>query len=127
MLLQLALIALGGYAAVQADWPTVLGVAFSLGFVTDSQGITFAHELNQSKSKLDLFCAWELMSSVCYAHFLVEHYRGHHQRAATQDDPASARFGESLYRFLPSSLWGSSAPGIPVAPKITLPDGAFWL
>ena len=127
MLLQLALIALGGYAAVQADWPTVLGVAFSLGFVTDSQGITFAHELNHSKSKLDRFCAWVLMSSVCYAHFLVEHYRGHHQRAATQDDPASARFGESLYRFLPSSLWGSSAPGIPVAPKITLPDGAFWL
>ena len=127
MLLQLALIALGGYAAVQADWPTVLGVAFSVGFITGSQGITFAHELGHSKSKLDRFCAWVLMSSVCYGHFMVEHYRGHHPRAATQDDPASARFGESLYRFLPSSLWGSSAPGIPVAPKITLPDGAFWL
>lgn len=111
VLLQLTLIALGGYAAVQADWPTVLGVAFSVGFVTGSQGITFAHELGHSKSKLDRFCAWVLMSSVCYGHFMVEHYRGHHPRAATQDDPASARFGESLYRFLPRSLWGSMVSG----------------
>ena len=90
VLLQLALIALGAYAAVQADWPTVLGVAFSVGFVTGSQGITFAHELGHRKSKLDRFCAWVLMSSVCYGHFMVEHYRGHHPRAATADDPASA-------------------------------------
>ncbi len=47
------------------------------------------------------------MSSVSYAHFMVEHYRGHHPRAATFDDPASARFGEGFWRFLPRTLRGS--------------------
>jgi alkane 1-monooxygenase len=48
-----------------------------------------------------------LMTSVCYGHFMVEHYRGHHPRAATLDDPASARYGETLYRFLPRTVAGS--------------------
>jgi type II secretory pathway component PulM len=47
------------------------------------------------------------MCSVLYAHFMVEHYRGHHPRAATRADPASARRGESLWRFLPRTLHGS--------------------
>ena len=109
--LQWALIAFGAYAASQADWLVVVGMAFSVGFISGSQGITFAHELGHSKSKLDRVCAWMLMTSVCYGHFMVEHYRGHHPRAATFEDPASARYGESLYRFLPRSLWGSLVSG----------------
>ena len=109
--LQLLLIAVGAYAVMQADWLVVLGVAFSVGFITGSQGITFAHELGHSKSKLDRLCAWVLMTSVCYGHFMVEHYRGHHPRAATHDDPASSRRGESLYQFLPRTLWGSLQSG----------------
>ena len=109
--LQLVLIAVGAYAAAQADWLTVLGIAFSVGFITGSQGITFAHELGHSKFKSDRFCGWILMTSVCYGHFMVEHYRGHHPRAATHDDPATSRRGESLYRFLPRTLWGSLVSG----------------
>jgi alkane 1-monooxygenase len=41
----------------------------------------------------------------------VEHYRGHHPRAATYEDAASARFGETLYSFLPRTLWGSFISG----------------
>ncbi len=111
VLLQLALIALGAYAAVQGEWITTLGLAFAVGYVTGSQGITFAHELGHSKLKIDRFCGWVLMTTVCYGHFMVEHYRGHHPRAATHDDPASARYGESLYRFLPRTLWGCLASG----------------
>ena len=111
VLLQLVLIAVGAYAAIPADWLTVLGVAFSVGFITGSQGITFAHELGHSKSKLDRFCAWVLMTSVCYGHFMVEHYRGHHPRAATHGDAATSRFGESLYQFLPRTLLGSLQSG----------------
>ena len=111
VVLQLALIELGAYAAVQGDWWTVLGLAFSVGYVSGAQGITFAHELGHSKSKIDRFCGWVLMTSVCYGHFMVEHYRGHHPRAATYDDAASARYGETLYRFLPRTLWGSLASG----------------
>ena len=111
VLLQLALIGAGAYAAMQADWVTVLGMAFSVGFITGSQGITFAHELGHSKSKIDRLCGWVLMTSVCYGHFMAEHYRGHHPRAATHNDAATSRFGESLYRFLPRTLWGSLKSG----------------
>jgi alkane 1-monooxygenase len=111
VVLQMALIALGAYAALHAEWLVVLGIGFSVGYITGSQGITFAHELGHSKSKIDRFGGWLLMTSVCYGHFMVEHYRGHHPRAATYDDPASARFGESFYRFLPRTLWGSLASG----------------
>jgi alkane 1-monooxygenase len=48
-----------------------------------------------------------LMASVGYPQFMVEHYRGHHVRAATWNDPATARFGESLWRFLPRALRGN--------------------
>jgi alkane 1-monooxygenase len=111
VLLQLGLIGSAAYAAVHSSWLTVLGLTFAVGYVTGAQGITFAHELGHSKLKFDRFCAWVLMTSVCYGHFMVEHYRGHHPRAATYDDPASARYGESLYRFLPRSLWGSLLSG----------------
>ncbi len=109
--LQISLIVLGAYAAAQSEWLIVLGIAFAVGYVTGAQGITFAHELGHSKSKIDRLGGWLLMTSVCYGHFMVEHYRGHHPRAATFDDPASARYGESLYTFLPRTLWGSLASG----------------
>ena len=84
-----------------------LGVA--VGGVTGGQGITFAHELGHSRSRADRLLAWVLMASVNYSHFMVEHYRGHHPRAATHDDPASARRGETLWQFLPRTLKGSWA------------------
>ncbi len=113
VVLQLALIGVGGYVVMQdqTSWLTVLAIAFGVGYVTGAQGITFAHELGHSKSKIDRFCGWVLMTTVCYGHFMVEHYRGHHPRAATFEDAASARFGESLYRFLPRTVWGSLISG----------------
>lgn len=109
VLWQAALLALGVFLAQDAAWPAVVALGLAVGGISGSQGITFAHELGHSKSRVDRFCAWLLMSSVLYAHFMVEHYRGHHPRAATHDDPTSARFGESLWRFLPRTLAGSFA------------------
>ena len=109
--IQLCLIAVGAYAAAQGNWLVLLGLAFSVGFITGSQGITFAHELGHSKSKIDRLCGWVLMTSVCYGHFMVEHYRGHHPRAASFEDAASARRGESLYAFWPRTVWGSMISG----------------
>ncbi len=106
--LQLGLLGLGlwlvstrGHGAAEA---ALLGLA--AGGVCGSQGITFAHELGHSRSRVDRALGWLLMASVNYAHFMVEHYRGHHPRAATWGDPASARRGESLWRFLPRTLAG---------------------
>jgi alkane 1-monooxygenase len=105
--LQLVLIAAGLLAAARSDWLTVIGLGYAVGFVTGAQGITFAHELGHSRRRADHGLGWVLMTSVNYGHFMVEHYRGHHVRAATFDDPASARPGESLWRFLPRTLAGS--------------------
>lgn len=107
--MQLALLAAALWAAHRADWLTVLGLAYAVGFVTGAQGITFAHELGHSPRRADRILGWLLMGSVAYPQFMVEHYRGHHLRAATRDDPASARRGESLWRFLPRTLGGSAA------------------
>ncbi len=109
--LQLALLLAGLAAAPRLDWLHVAGLAFGVGFVTGSLGITFAHELGHSRSRVDRALAWGLMTSVNYSHFMVEHYRGHHPLAATWGDPASARPGESLWRFLPRTLWGSLVDG----------------
>ncbi len=87
----------------------VVALGLGVGGVSGSQGITFAHELGHSRARADRLLGWLLMGSVGYAHFMVEHYRGHHPRAATFEDPASARRGESLWRFLPRTLGGSLA------------------
>lgn len=105
--LEILLLVAGGAAAAHADLPTILGLAFAVGFVAGAQGITFAHELGHSRHRGDRALGWVLMGCVMYGHFMVEHYRGHHVRAATHDDPASARPGESLWRFLPRTLAGS--------------------
>lgn len=84
-----------------------LAAGVAVGWVTGSLGITYAHELGHRRSRLDRLIAWLLMGSVLYAHFMIEHYRGHHPRAATWADPATARRGESLWRFLPRTLAGS--------------------
>jgi len=105
--LELALLSAGAGAAAQASWPTVAGLAIAVGFVTGAQGITFAHELGHSRHRADRALGWVLMTLVGYPQFMVEHYRGHHVRAATWDDPASARPGESLWAFLPRTLAGS--------------------
>lgn len=109
--LQAALLAWGLWlvAAQDLSGGGVVALGIALGGVSGSQGITFAHELGHSRSRADRVLAWLLMGSVCYSHFMVEHYRGHHPRAATFDDPATARRGESLWRFLPRTLAGSLA------------------
>lgn len=105
---QLALLAIGFWVTARAEWAVVLGVAYGAGFVTGAQGITYAHELGHSRNKFDRALGWVLMTSVNYPQFMVEHYRGHHVKAATHDDPASARLGESLWRFLPRTVVGST-------------------
>jgi alkane 1-monooxygenase len=86
---------------------TFIGLLLSLGVITGGVGITVAHELGHKRSRLDQMLARVLLISVGYLHFLVEHNRGHHARVATRDDPASARFGETFYRFYPRTVVGS--------------------
>ncbi|HMQ56982.1 MAG TPA: alkane 1-monooxygenase, partial [Rhizobiaceae bacterium] len=46
-----------------------------------------------------------------YAHFSIEHNRGHHVEVATPGDAASARFGESVWRFMLREIPGALLRG----------------
>jgi alkane 1-monooxygenase len=40
-------------------------------------------------------------------HFFIEHNRGHHKNVSTDLDPASSRYGESVYAFYGRTILGS--------------------
>lgn len=109
--LQLGLIAWGARIVGSGElaiWQA-LGLTLSVGLVTGGSGITIAHELGHKRSPLERWLARVLLTTVSYGHFTIEHNRGHHQRVATREDPASARYGESYWAFLPRTLAGSYA------------------
>lgn len=125
--LQVVLLGAGLRAAAQADWLQIAGLVFAVGFISGSLGITFAHQLGHSRKRLDRALAWTLMTSVNYSHFMVEHYRGHHPQAATWNDPATARPGESLWRFLPRTLIGSLVHAWRLEAQLLRRTGRGWI
>jgi alkane 1-monooxygenase len=96
-----ALIANGGLA-----WHEQLGLAVSVGGVS-GVSINTAHELGHKTRAFERWLAKVALAPVAYGHFYVEHNRGHHVRVATPEDPASARFGETFWEFLPRTVIGS--------------------
>jgi alkane 1-monooxygenase len=87
-------------------WPAKIGLALSVG-VLGGVGINTAHELGHKKDSLERWLSKITLAQTWYGHFYIEHNRGHHVRVATPEDPASARFGETFWEFLPRSVWGS--------------------
>ena len=87
-------------------WPAKIGLALSVG-VLGGVGINTAHEMGHKKDALERWLSKITLAQTCYGHFYIEHNRGHHVRVATPEDPASARFGETFWEFLPRSVWGS--------------------
>lgn len=107
--LHLGLIAWGAWVFARGELAAAqaLGFVLSVGLVTGAQGITIGHELGHKRSRLERGMSRVLLVTVSYGHFTIEHNRGHHVRVATREDPASARFGESFWAFLPRTLAGS--------------------
>ncbi len=107
---QISMIVLGlwrvgqGVTAVEA-----VGLTLSLGLVGAGGAINVAHELMHRKPRFEQGLSEILMTSVSYPWFCIEHILGHHRSVATDHDPATARFGQSLYAFLPQTLAGSLA------------------
>ncbi|GAA2369149.1 alkane 1-monooxygenase [Gordonia cholesterolivorans] len=83
-----------------------IGLALSIG-VMGGIGINTAHEMGHKKVSLERWLSKVTLAQTCYGHFYIEHNRGHHVRVATPEDPATSRFGESFWRFLPRSVFGS--------------------
>lgn len=88
------------------SWPAKIGVALSVG-VLGGVGINTAHEMGHKRDSLKRWLSKITLAQTCYGHFYIEHNRGHHVRVATPEDPASARFGETFWEFLPRSVFGS--------------------
>ncbi|MFF2852448.1 alkane 1-monooxygenase [Streptomyces sp. NPDC058001] len=87
-----------------------LGLTLSLGAVAGI-GINTAHELGHKKESVERWLSKIALAQTWYGHFFIEHNRGHHVRVATPEDPASARLGESFWRFLPRTVLGSLRSG----------------
>ncbi len=86
-----------------ASWEIVV-MAVTVGIASGGIGITYAHELTHQQNKVERTLAEILMCSTLYGHWCIEHVFGHHVNVATPEDPATARQGESIYRFLPRVL-----------------------
>jgi len=88
------------------DFLEAAGLTLSNGLTTGIFGMVAAHEMVHSRDRPERAIGLIFLASVFYLHFSISHVYGHHRRAATFDDPASARLGEGLYSFLLRSIVG---------------------
>ena len=76
-----------------------VGLIFSVGIVLGVNGINVAHELGHRQTTNERFLGKALLLPSFYMHFYIEHNFGHHLNAATPEDPATARYNQSVYSF----------------------------
>jgi alkane 1-monooxygenase len=113
-------------ASHDLGWWQELGYALTVGTVA-GVAINTAHELGHKKERSERLLAKLALAQSGYGHFYVEHNRGHHNRVATPEDPASSRLGESFWAFLPRTVVGSvrSAWGLE-AKRLTAQGKRVW-
>jgi alkane 1-monooxygenase len=78
---------------IKIGWITAYGI--SCGVL----GINAAHELGHRSKTYEINMSKLLLMTSLYMHFYIEHNRGHHKNVSTEHDPASARYGETIYAF----------------------------
>lgn len=76
-----------------------VGLIISVGIVLGVNGINVAHELSHRQTTKERFLGKALLLPSFYMHFYIEHNFGHHLHAATPEDPATARYNQSVYSF----------------------------
>ncbi|ARV09719.1 alkane 1-monooxygenase [Winogradskyella sp. PC-19] len=76
-----------------------VGLIISVGIVLGVNGINVAHELGHRQTTNERFIGKALLIPSFYMHFFIEHNYGHHLHAATPEDPATARYNQSVYSF----------------------------
>lgn len=80
-------------------------IGCSLGLI-NGIGVNTAHELCHRPQRADHYWSHVTLAPLGYNHFRIEHPYGHHKRAATPEDPASSKMGETFYEFLPRTILG---------------------
>lgn len=76
-----------------------VGMTIAFGLSCGVLGINAAHELGHRNTRYEQLMSRILLLSTLYMHFFIEHNRGHHKNVSTEDDPATSRYGETLYGF----------------------------
>ncbi|MEE4217005.1 MAG: alkane 1-monooxygenase [Xanthomonadales bacterium] len=94
----------------QPGWFGTLGLALVVGAV-GGFGVNTGHELGHKKEAADRLAARLVLAVPVYGHFTMEHNAGHHAQVATPEDSASARMGESIYRFALREIPGGISRG----------------
>ncbi len=89
------------------SWWGLLAITVAIGFA-DGFAINTGHELGHKRNSLETWLAKIVLAVPAYGHFCIEHNRGHHRDVATPQDPASARMGESIYRFALREIPGAA-------------------
>ena len=82
----------------------IIGIILSASIVMATNGINVGHELGHRKSIIARTCAKLLYLPCQYMHFYIEHNFGHHINVATPEDPATARYKQTLYSFWITSV-----------------------
>ena len=95
---------LSSLSYAQYSTSELIGLTFSTGIALGSNGINVAHELGHRTKAWERFMGKLLLVPSLYMHFYIEHNFGHHQHAATKEDPASARYNQSVYSFWVTSI-----------------------
>jgi len=83
----------------------LIGMIISIGIVLGVNGINVAHELGHRQTTNERFMGKALLLPAQYMHFYIEHNFGHHLHAATPEDPATARYNQSVYSFWLTSIF----------------------
>ena len=101
-------------------------LGISMGMV-NGIAVNTAHELSPKSSKIDHLLSHLALAPTGYNHFRVEHPYGHHKRAATPEDPASSRMGETFYEFWPRTVKGSFKSALQIETQRLKREGkSFW-
>ncbi len=84
-----------------------IGASIAFGIACGILGINAAHELGHRTTWYEQLMSKLLLLTTLYMHFFIEHNRGHHKNVSTDEDPASARLGETVYGFYFRTIIGS--------------------
>jgi len=82
----------------------IIGLTISLGIILGTNGINVAHELGHRVKTKERYLGKLLLLPSLYMHFYIEHNFGHHVNAATHEDPATAKYNQTVYSFWITSV-----------------------
>jgi alkane 1-monooxygenase len=108
--LQIAAMVWAGAIIARPSTPLVenIGLTLSVGVASGVFGFIAAHEMVHSHRPAERALGLAMLAGMLDMQFAISHVQGHHRRAATFEDPATARRGESVYAFILRSVAGQA-------------------